>query len=334
MSARVLEAQLCDAGVRAAALASLKVERLLRIDTSVAVLFVSDFLLSDWLAALRTLHSQRPDLALVCVARHFERHRLWQAFQDSPFPPLVLRDPSPPAIICDALRIVHDACATETLQWSSEPLATRQMTDALAEVARALTAREQLRDHAFDRLLPIRLRAASDKFWTPLDVIRRAGAWFDELGVTSVVDIGSGAGKFCIAGALVSSCCFIGIEQRPQLATVARNLARLLKVEHRVSIIDGRFGEIETPVADCYYFYNPFEENLFSAAEGLDDAVELSPERFRRDLRSFRALVASLPRDAYILTYNGVGGRLPACLKEVRTDRSLPAVLRLLQKVE
>jgi hypothetical protein len=203
----------------------------------------------------------------------------------------------------------------------------------VAQVVKMLAMEGPLRDHGFDRLLPMRLRAASDRFWTPLDAIKRAATWFDQERITSVVDIGSGVGKFCVAGALASSCSFIGIEQRSSLATVARNLARIFAVDDRVSIIDGRFGEIETPAADCYYLYNPFEENLFSAGEALDNDVELTAERFRNDLRCFRALVASLPIGAYILSYNGIAGHMPACLQELRVDRELPAVLRLLQKV-
>jgi SAM-dependent methyltransferase len=333
-SARALEAHLCDARVAFTGLAGLEVEQLLTIDTRVAVVFVSDFLLSGWLAALSTLHSRRPDLVLVCVAGHAEQSPLWRAFEGSSLPPLVLRDPAPAPLVYEALRIAHDTWVAEGLDRSFEQLApTGQQARALAELSSMLGAPGQFHDHAFDRLLPMRLRAASDRFWTPLEVVQRATLWLEELGVRSVVDIGSGVGKFCVAGALLSSCSFIGIEQRQRLVIVARNLARLLAVDQRVSIVGGRFGEVETPVADCYYLFNPFEENLFSAGEALDDQVELSRERFRADLRSFRALVAALPVGAYVLTYNGVGGRMPDYLDEVRVDRTLPAVLRLLRKV-
>jgi SAM-dependent methyltransferase len=296
--------------------------------------FVNDFLLSGWLAALSAFRSRRPDIALVCVAGHAERFMLWREFEGYALPPLVLRDPSPAAIVYDALRIAHDALVTEQLDHSVAPLvAAGPLSSALAELSSMMGAPGVLRDHAFDRLLPIRLRAASDQFWTPLEVVRRAASWFEELGLRTVVDVGSGVGKFCIAGALLGSCHYVGIEQRPQLVAVARNLARLLAVDERVSIIGGRFGDVETPTADCYYFYNPFEENLFPAGEGLDGEVELSRELFRADLRCFRALVTTLPPGAHILTYNGVGGRLPDCLHEVRVERSLPAPLRLFEKV-
>jgi SAM-dependent methyltransferase len=203
----------------------------------------------------------------------------------------------------------------------------------VSELTHALTSSATLRDEYFDRFLPTPWRLASGRFWTPLDAVKRASEWLEELGVRTVVDIGSGVGKFCIAGALLTSCAFIGVEQRSHLTLVARNLSRVLGVEQRVSFVEGRFGEIAMPTADCYYLYNPFEENLFAPEEALDDAVDLNASRFRRELRAFRALVGSLPLGAFVLTYNGVGGRWPDCLEERRVDRELPAVLRLLEKV-
>ncbi|HXK16205.1 MAG TPA: hypothetical protein VNG33_00275 [Polyangiaceae bacterium] len=314
-------------------MASVELEQLLVLDAPAAVVFVDDFVFCDLLPTLQALHALRPGLALIFVAGHAGRFALWRAFEGSALPPLVLRDSVPAAVVYDALRIACDSCATEQMASELDPFAAVGGLEGLtSEVVRMLATDAPVRDHCFDRLLPIRLRAASNQFWTPLDVVKRATAWFEELGVRSVVDIGSGVGKFCVAGALTSPCSFIGIEQRPQLATVARNLARIFAVDHRVSIIDGRFGEMATPVADCYYLYNPFEENLFPVREALDTEAELSPQRFRHDVRCFRALVEALPVGAYVLTYNGVGGRMPDCLDEVRIDRELPAVLRLLQK--
>jgi len=333
-TSRGLESYLCDAGSSARRLASVRLEELLLLDTCAAVIFVEDFALPDLLPTLKTLHAQRPGLALVLIAGRIGRFALWRAFEGSALPPLVLAESALPAIIYDALRIACDTSVTEHMDRRLDPSVSLGILERpVAEVVKMLEMGGPLRDQGFDRLLPMRLRAASNRFWTPLDTIKRAATWFEEEGITSVVDIGSGVGKFCVAGALASSCSFIGIEQRPTLATVARNLARIFAVDDRVSIIDGRFGEIETPVADCYYLYNPFEENLFSAGEALDTEVELTAERFRNDLRCFRALVGSLPIGAYILSYNGIAARMPACLDELRLDRELPAVLRLLRKV-
>lgn len=331
-SARALDAHLCDSGALLTRIDSLRVGPLLNINTPVAAVFISDFRLTDWLSAVNALHSRRPDLGLVCIAGPPEQALLRQEFADSEYPPLVVREAASTETICDSLRLARDGQIADRLERSFDPAAAAEhLARPLLEVS-TLLAQGSLHDYAFDRLMPARLRAASAQFWTPIEVTVRAAAWFEELAIRSVVDIGSGAGKFCIAGALLSSCSFVGIEQRPRLVNVARNLAWLLGVHEQASFIDGEFGKLETRAADCYYLYNPFEENLLSTGETLDDHVELSTERFRQDLRSFRALVSQLPLGAYVLTYNGVGGRLPDGLVEVRADRSLPAVLRLLRK--
>ncbi len=78
----------------------------------------------------------------------------------------------------------------------------------------------------FDHVYPDWVRSLSERHWTPVDVAERAA----ELLVTSagvrVLDVGSGAGKFCIIGALTTEGKFCGIEQRAHLIDVAREAAR------------------------------------------------------------------------------------------------------------
>ena len=53
-------------------------------------------------------------------------------------------------------------------------------------------------DRLFDRFLPYDLRRVSRQHWTPLVVALRVAEWLDLIGVRQVVDLGSGAGKFCV----------------------------------------------------------------------------------------------------------------------------------------
>lgn len=331
---RGLEASLSEAGVRVSHVGAVELEQLLALDAAALVVLVEGFVLANLLGTLRELHDHRPALALVFIAGSSERFAVWQAFEGSWLPPLVLRGAAPSRVVLDAIRVAYKSALTEHMDrpFTSSP-PTQLLTQAATALLHALEKQDPDRDHYFDRLLPVQLRSAANRFWTPLEVVQRCVAWFQELGIRSVVDVGSGVGKFCVVGALTSTCSFIGIEQRPRLATVARNLALLFKVDHRVSVIDGLFGEVPLPTVDCYYFFNPFEENLFPVEEALDDQVELSADRFRRDLRAFRALVAASPLGTYFLSYNGIGGRLPDCLDEVRGDGSRSAPLRLFQKV-
>lgn len=203
---------------------------------------------------------------------------------------------------------------------------------SVEDVAHALRSGRSLDDQAFDRFLPGRWRRASSQHWTPLVVIQRVAAWLDELGVKTVVDIGSGAGKFCVATALASQCQVTGIEQRLRLVEAGRDLARRFGVGERVRFVHGALGRCPLPEADAYYLYNPFGENIFESEEHLGDDVELSDERYERDVAFMEAFLERARVGTYIVKYNGFGGQMPPAYKTVRVDREMPNVLRVWQK--
>jgi len=204
------------------------------------------------------------------------------------------------------------------------PLASR--------VAECLRQRRRLSDHLFDRFLPNQLRLVSGSFWTPLVVALRVAEWIDELQIRTVVDIGSGAGKFCVAAALASRAQFRGVEHRGRLVTASRELARVFEVEDRVTFLHGALERVGGQEPDAYYIYNPFEENLFGPEYHLDEEVELGHDRYLEDLTTVEQLLGDAQVGTYLVTYNGFGGRIPSSFSELRVDRALPNVLRLWQK--
>lgn len=200
------------------------------------------------------------------------------------------------------------------------------------QLAEALRGGRCPSDRAFDRFLPDQLRVVSGQYWTPLVVAKRAAEWLDELNVRTVVDIGSGAGKFCVAAALAGHCHFMGLEQRSRLVASARTLARVFEVDDRVSFIEGAFGDIATPIADAYYLYNPFGEYLFASRHYFDRELELSDKRHARDVAAVEDLLQRARVGTCVLTYNGFGGRVPASYQQIRVDDEMPNALRLWRK--
>ncbi len=170
-------------------------------------------------------------------------------------------------------------------------------------------------------------------FWTPLVVAARAAAWFTELGVASVVDIGSGAGKFCVAAALGTDCQFTGLEHRARLVAAAGRLARQFHVDDRVRFIECLLEIGGVPAADAYYLYNPFGENRFGPEGHLDDEVELGEDRYLRDIAAVEDLLRGARVGTYVVTYNGFGGQVPEGYAQIRVDRTLPNMLRMWQKL-
>lgn len=202
---------------------------------------------------------------------------------------------------------------------------------AARRLAVALRAGRCPTDATFDRFLPAPLQDLSPRYWTPLAVIKRASEWLDGLDIQSVADIGSGAGKFCVAGALFSRCRFIGLERSPSLVASARRLARLFGVDDRVRFDCGALGETSTPVADAYYFFNPFDDHSWELTD-WETSIPRNGGRHLGDVVVAEELLRGAPRGTCVLTYNGFGGRIPESYRLIRIDLAFTGGLRLWRK--
>ncbi|MBK8170217.1 MAG: class I SAM-dependent methyltransferase [Sandaracinaceae bacterium] len=215
---------------------------------------------------------------------------------------------------------------------SDERSSTGDLSSAASRIIHAFRSQEFPTDRVFDRVLPRELQVVSGQHWTPIEVVVRAVEWLEQLNVQSVVDIGSGAGKFCVAAALAGRARFIGVEQRLRLVEAATDLAHVLGVDARVSFVHGRLGETRIPEADAYYLYNPFGENFFRTKQYLDEEVELSNDRYHRDVAIVEQLLRDAPFGTCLLTYNGFGGSVPSNYREIFVDRDMPNVLHMWRK--
>jgi SAM-dependent methyltransferase len=203
---------------------------------------------------------------------------------------------------------------------------------AAAYFAEALRTGRCPTDRAFDRFLPEPLRLVSPEYWTPLAVAKRAAEWLDDLGIRTVVDVGSGAGKFCVAGALFGTCRFIGLEQYSSLVASARALVALFDLNDRVTFVAGALGAVPTPVGDAYYFFNPFGDYWFGADHPMEAGADFGDNGYADDVAAAEELLRRVPVGTCVMTYNGFGGRVPANYQLVRVDWELHGVLRLWRK--
>ncbi|MCC6622005.1 MAG: methyltransferase [Deltaproteobacteria bacterium] len=204
----------------------------------------------------------------------------------------------------------------------------------MSELIDAIARGEVPPDASFDRHLPEALAGVSGLFWTPVAVALQAARWLDERGVATVCDVGSGAGKLCVVAALASRCRFVGLEHRAHLVVAARALAETFGVGDRVVFVDGALDPTTLPIADAYYLFNPFGENVAPDEEHLDEVVELSEARHARDVAAMVTFLARAPVGTHALVYNGFGAAMPAGYASVRVDLERPHVLRLWRRVE
>jgi predicted RNA methylase len=185
---------------------------------------------------------------------------------------------------------------------------------------------------AFDRFLPPELRDVSAQYWTPLRVVRRAATWLQEIEARTVVDVGSGAGKFCVAAALLARCRVIGLEKRASLVDAARELADIFGVDDRVAFVHGDLGAATGLVADAYYFFNPFGEYALYSLRFAEPTLTFSRTTYEADIAAARTLLSQAPPGTFVITYNGFGGTFPSGYEQIDVARRLPGTLRLWKK--
>lgn len=200
------------------------------------------------------------------------------------------------------------------------------------EIAQRLRAGQFVVDGDFDVWLAPAARPLAERYWTQVGVTMRVSRWLEARGVTSVLDVGSGAGKFCVVGALSSRMTFTGVEQRGYLVDAAAELAERFGVAGRARFVRGDLDAVDFGDFDALYFYNPFGENMFPPRARLDNTVEVSRARFARDVETVRGLLGRMPRGSHMVTYNGCGARIPDTYELVRARVAGLNLLRLWHK--
>ncbi len=166
-------------------------------------------------------------------------------------------------------------------------------------------------DSAFDQRLPLQLQVQASTHFTPVDVARYAARLLAPTPGMSVLDVGAGAGKFCIAAALaVPDCEFVGVEWRPHLVELATALARELGVTN-ARFVCGDALELDWSTFDSFYLYNPFAEQLFEPVFALDRTIDFDPETFAACVTGTRCKLARARVGTRVVTYHGFGALPP-----------------------
>lgn len=176
-------------------------------------------------------------------------------------------------------------------------------------------------DAAFDSLYATSWQQLSKRHWTPVEVAAMAARWLTEdPDVHAVLDVGSGVGKLCIVGALVTGRSFVGIEQRPRLVRAARGAAHAAGVSSHVEFVCDLVSPTILREFRSIYLFNPFAEHTFSEASRIDGTVEFSLERYHADVALIESALSRAALGQRVVTYHGFGGELPRGYIEERCE--------------
>ena len=165
-------------------------------------------------------------------------------------------------------------------------------------------------DEDFNSLYPRPVRQVALKHWTPLDVAKKAASFLTSSPSEKILDIGSGAGKFCLAAAhYFPQYSFYGLEQRADLVQLCNELKVKLSLRN-VSFINKNITEANWAPYRHFYFYNSFYENI-TGAQKIDDAIPYSEKLYEDYNKFLLSKLMEKPTGTRIVTYHSFGLQLP-----------------------
>jgi SAM-dependent methyltransferase len=204
----------------------------------------------------------------------------------------------------------------------------REALDELgAALGKRLAAGEPVADEEFDALLSEKPRKKAGRYWSGVRASRSATRLLSRVGAQRILDVGAGVGKFCAIASLASSRRVWGLERRGQLVHDARLLAQRLGAE--VVIREGTLASIDVADFDGFYFFNPFGEYLAKEDGRYDDEFPRTLEAYLDDARLVEGWLREAKVGTALVTYNGLGGRIPSCYEVRHSTLVRDEVMRL-----
>lgn len=197
-----------------------------------------------------------------------------------------------------------------------------------------LAAGEAVTDQEVDAQLPHWAEELSRVHWTPVAVARCAAAFLTERRRenTHILDVGSGAGKFCVVAAASTGARCTGIERNARLADVARAFAVSAGVDG-VEVLQAEMDGVDWTPFHAIYFYNPFVELFIS--DGIREQDERSGwPTYVHYVRTALAKLYLMPEGTRVATYHGIGATMPPGYKFVGGERFGEGLLRFYVRVD
>jgi SAM-dependent methyltransferase len=166
-----------------------------------------------------------------------------------------------------------------------------------------------VQDDHFNTLYPDWIRDQARRHFTPVEVAKLAADFLVDKPQTRVLDIGSGAGKFCMVGASCTAGHFTGIDYRPHLIDLSKSIASHYHISSVEFVCDNVIN-IDFAAFEAFYFFNSFQEHIDDTAR-MDDKVETGRELYERYHTYVFEQLSRAPKGTRLATYWGLEDRIP-----------------------
>jgi cyclopropane fatty-acyl-phospholipid synthase-like methyltransferase len=157
-------------------------------------------------------------------------------------------------------------------------------------------------DKDFDILLPEEHRTVAFTHWTPLNIIEKVVEFIKDNKCQKVLDIGSGVGKFCLIGASLSNAHFHGVEIRKQSHLYALSLAKATQLNN-ISFANQNICDVDFLPYDCFYYYNPFFENI-DANRSIDNSLVLSEQNYQNYVQYIKTELNKKEEGTFLISFH------------------------------
>lgn len=165
-------------------------------------------------------------------------------------------------------------------------------------------------DIEFNQLYPPHIENLAKRHWTPLHIAGKAAHFLAVENNVTILDIGSGVGKFCLAASYYKpEAFFFGVEQRKDLIVHAETAKEILHSDN-TTFIYGNFTQIDFRQYDHFYFYNAFYENLVGT-DKIDNSIVYSGELFNYYNRYLYKQLEQKPAGTRLATYHSMEDEIP-----------------------
>jgi SAM-dependent methyltransferase len=173
-------------------------------------------------------------------------------------------------------------------------------------------------DDKLHQLYPESIRSLARMHWSPLYVAQKALSYLAQNDKVKVLDIGSGVGKFCLAGAFYKpSAFFFGVEQRKKLIEQAEAARKKLRLQN-VQFLHRNFTQLNLMDYDHIYFYNAFFENL-DGTDKIDNEIVYSNELYNYYNIYLYNQLERMPHGTKVATYCSWDDEIPPSYKLAET---------------
>lgn len=175
-------------------------------------------------------------------------------------------------------------------------------------------------DAELNKVYPEYVQQLSRRHWTPLLIATESARFLAGNEEVVILDVGSGVGKFCIAGGYFHPRArFVGVEQREQLVQLADEARDRIGLSN-VQFMCSNFTQVDFNQYDHFYFYNSFYENL-TGTDKIDDSIDYSAELYNYYTRYLFKQLDKKPAGTRLVTYHSLEDEVPPGYHVVSSSR-------------